>query len=75
MNVHDGMERKNKNFKHGFLKPYKNNSLSGMITVLIEQFLPAKENRFHLFLILGEFLHVFLYINFFISGRIPCGQS
>ena len=45
MNTNNGVERKNKDFKHKFLKPYKDNSLSGMATVLIEQFLPAKENR------------------------------
>ena len=45
VNANNGVERKNKDFKHKFLKPYKDNSLSGMATVLIEQFLPAKENR------------------------------
>ena len=45
VNTNNGVERKSKNFKHEFLKPYKDNSLSGMVTVLVEQFLPAKEKR------------------------------
>ena len=45
VNTNNCVKRKNKDFKHEFLKPYKDNSLSGMVTVLIEQFLPAKENR------------------------------
>ena len=28
------------------MKPYKDNSLSGVVTVLIDQFLPAKEKRY-----------------------------
>ena len=45
VNTNNGVERKNKDFKLEFLKPYKDNSLSGMVTVLVEQFLPAKEKR------------------------------
>ena len=45
VNTNNGVERKNKDFKHEFLKPYKDNSLSGMVTVLVEQFLPANEKR------------------------------
>ena len=45
VNTNNGVERKNRDFKHEFLKPYKDNSLSGMVTVLTEQFLPAKESR------------------------------
>ena len=44
VNTNNGVERKNKDFKYEFLKPYKDNSLSGIVTVRIEQFLPAKEN-------------------------------
>ena len=36
----------NKDLKHEFLKPYKDNSLSGMVTVVIDQFLPAIEKRY-----------------------------
>ena len=45
MSVHtyNGVERKNKDFKHQYLAQFKDKSLSGMITVLIEQFLPDKE--------------------------------
>ena len=45
VNTNNGVERKNKDFKHEFLKPYKDISLSGIITVLLEQFLSAKENK------------------------------
>ena len=45
MSVHtnNGVKRKNKDFKHQYLAQFKDKSLSGMITVLIEQFLPDKE--------------------------------
>ena len=46
VNRNNGVERKNKYFKHEFLKPYKDNSLSGMVTVLIDQLLPLKEKRY-----------------------------
>ena len=47
MSVHtnNGVERKNKDFKHQYLAQFKDKSLSGMITELIEQFLPDKEKR------------------------------
>ena len=44
-NTNNGVERQNKDLKHEYLKKYKDNSLSGMITVLIEQFLPDKFRR------------------------------
>ena len=44
--TNNGVQRKNKNFKREFLNPYKDNSLSGMVTVLIDQLLLAKENRY-----------------------------
>ena len=46
VNTNSGVERKNKDFKHELLKPYKDNSLTGMVTVLIDQFHPAKEMRY-----------------------------
>ena len=46
VNTNNLVERKNKDFKHEFLTPYKDNSLSGMVTVLIGQFLPAKEKKY-----------------------------
>ena len=44
-NTNNGVERQNKDLKYEYLKRYKDNSLSGMITVLIEQFLPDKFRR------------------------------
>ena len=40
--TNNGVERQNKDFKHEYLRDYKDNSLSGMITVLVEHFLPDK---------------------------------
>ena len=45
VNTNNGVERQNKDLKREYLKQYKDNSLSGMITVLIEQFLPDKFRR------------------------------
>ena len=38
-------ERQNKDFKYEHLKQFKDNTLTGMLTVLIEQFLPDKYKR------------------------------
>ena len=46
VHTNNGVERKNKDFKHQYLVQFKDKSLSGMITVLIEQFLPDKEKKF-----------------------------
>ena len=46
VNSNNGIERKNRDFKHEFLKPYKDNSLSGMVTVLVEQFGPETYGRY-----------------------------
>ena len=46
VHANNGVERKNKDFKHQYLVQFKDKSLSGMITVLIEQFLPNKEKKF-----------------------------
>ena len=46
VHANNGVERKNKDFKHRYLVQFKDKSLSGMITVLIEQFLPDKEKKF-----------------------------
>ena len=58
MSVHtnNGVERKNKDFKHQYLAQFKDKSLSEMITVLVEQFLPDKEKR------LVNSLHIFVKI-------------
>ena len=45
VNTNNGVERKNRDFKYEHLSQYKYKSLSGMVTVLIEQFLPDKQKR------------------------------
>ena len=45
VNTNNGVERKNRDFKYEYLKQYKDKSLSGMLTVLLEQFLPDIYNR------------------------------
>lgn len=45
VNTNNGVERKNKDFKHEYLKQYLDKSLSGMVSVLIESFLPEKRKR------------------------------
>ena len=45
VNTNNGFERQNKNLKSEYLKQYKDNSLSEMITVFIEQFLLDKFKR------------------------------
>ena len=40
VNTNNGVERKNKDFKYEFLSQHRNNTLSGMVAVLVEQFLP-----------------------------------
>ena len=43
--TNNGVERQNKDFKYEYLRQFKDNTLSGMLTVLIEQFLPDKYKR------------------------------
>ena len=45
VDTNNGVERQNKDFKYEYLKQFKDNTLSGMLTVLIEQFLPDKYKR------------------------------
>ena len=45
VDTNNGVERRNKDFKYECLKQFKDNTLSGMLTVLIEQFLPDKYRR------------------------------
>ena len=40
VNTNNGVERKNWEFKYDFLNQYKDNILSAMVTVLVEQFIP-----------------------------------
>nr|XP_047140894.1 uncharacterized protein LOC105848403 [Hydra vulgaris] len=46
VNTNNGVERKNRDFKHEFLNQYKDNSLSGMVTVLVDQFIPETYSRY-----------------------------
>lgn len=46
VNTNNGLERQNKLFKYTYLKSHRNNSLSGMPTILIEEFLPDNYNRY-----------------------------
>ena len=45
VDTNNGVERQNKDFKYEYLRQFKDNTLSGMLTVLIEQFLPDKYKR------------------------------
>ena len=46
INTNNGIERQNKTFKYSYLAQRKNTSLSGMLEILIEEFLPAKFERY-----------------------------
>ena len=45
VNTNNRVERQNKLFKYSYLKSHKNDSLSVMLTVLIEDFLPDNYSR------------------------------
>ena len=45
VDTNSGVERQNKDFKYGYSKQFKYSTLSGMLTVLVEQFLPEKYKR------------------------------
>ena len=45
VDMNNGVERQNKDFKYEYLKQFKDNTLRGMLTVLIEQFFPDKYQR------------------------------
>ena len=45
VNTNNGVERQNKLFKYSYLKSHKSNSLSVMLTVLTEDFLPDNYSR------------------------------
>ena len=77
VNTNNGVERKNRDFKYEFLKPYKSKSLSGMVTVLVEQFLPDIYNRccVILYIILIFYYYVQMsYIRFLIykTSHLQC---
>ena len=46
VNTNNGVERKNKDFKYEFLSQHRNNTLIGMVVVLVEQFLPEIYSRY-----------------------------
>ena len=45
VSTNNGVEHQNKDFKYEYLKQFKDNTLGGMFTVLIKQFLPDKWKR------------------------------
>ena len=51
VHTNNGVKRKNKDFKHQHLVQFRDKSLSGMITVLTEQFLPDNEKKVGWFVI------------------------
>ena len=46
INTNNGIERQNRSFKYDFLAKQRDTSLSGMLTVLVTQFLPSSFRRF-----------------------------
>ena len=46
MNTTNGVERKNKDFKNEYLKPARTKTISGMVEVLVNQFLPEKHDEY-----------------------------
>ena len=44
INTNNGIERQNESLKYQYLKKKTNCSLSAMITILIEEFIPDKHN-------------------------------
>ena len=46
VNTNNGLERQNQVFKSNYLLGHKSKSLSAMLTVLIEQYLPDNYNRY-----------------------------
>jgi hypothetical protein len=53
--TNNGVERQNKDFKSSFLSVHRNKTLSGMLTSLVEEFLPLLIEEF-LPLLIEEFL-------------------
>ena len=44
-NTNNGVERQNNTLKHSYLKNHKSTSLTGKLTVVIEEFLPEKYDK------------------------------
>nr|XP_047146764.1 uncharacterized protein LOC124819320 [Hydra vulgaris] len=45
VNTNNGIERQNQSFKYSFLEKRKNSSLTAMLSICIEEFLPHKYDR------------------------------
>lgn len=45
VNTNNGTERKNKEFKLGYIRDIRDKSLSAMLTILVESFLPEQYRR------------------------------
>ena len=45
VNTNNGIERQNRSFKYDFLSNHRDTSLSGMLSVLVTQFLPTSFQR------------------------------
>jgi hypothetical protein len=45
----NGVERQNKDFKYSFLSTHRDKTLMGMLTSLVEEFLPDKYRRYGTF--------------------------
>lgn len=52
VNTNNGIERQNESFKYQYLKDRNKNSLSGMITILVAEFLPERYQRYDIILIM-----------------------
>lgn len=44
--TNNGVERQNRELKHSYLKDYKDSSLSGLMSVLVNHYLPDKYERY-----------------------------
>ena len=53
-NTNNGVERQNESFKYSYLQRHKNSSVTGMLSILIEEFLLDKYERYLIFLSIFE---------------------
>ena len=45
INTNNGVERQNETFKHTYLNKHYSSSLTGMLSILIEEYFPAQYER------------------------------
>ena len=45
INTNNGVERQNETFKHTYLKKHHGSSLTGMLSILIEEYFPNQYER------------------------------